>query len=429
MASFVMMTLGSHAIAQETKTMTLEECRDLALKNNEEYLTSYNNYEKAKLDKSIAVKAYLPQVSGSVTGIMMSDMDMLGMTLQMRGAYMAGISLVQPIFAGGKITASNRLAEIGTEASELDYEKTRMQIIADVDNAYWTLVSVRSKVTMIEEFKAQIDSLMGQVTNMVDAQMATSNDLLRIKTNKSDIDYQLEKARNGAYLCALSLASTIGASLDTLILPVDNLSAPNMPQVPENKVEERIEYKMLQCQVDAKAEQIKVVRADYLPTVGLSGGYTYYGGIKTKGVTELADGSFYPYTQEMKDGILMAMVSVSIPILDWGSNKKKIDKAKIDLDNAELELQKNARLLTIENKQASQNLTSSYMLVKTATDGKMQADENLRVMSNKYETQMCSLTDLLQARTQWQQAASNEIEALTQYKINETEFKRISGEL
>jgi len=92
-------------------------------------------------------------------------------------------------------------------------------------------------------------------------------------------------------------------------------------------------------------------------------------------------------------------------------------------------LQKNTRLLGIEARQAVQNLTSGYQMIETSRLGREQADKNLANMQLKYDNEMCTLTDLLDAQSQWQQARSNEIEALTQYKIYQTEYLRVTGRL
>ena len=85
--------------------------------------------------------------------------------------------------------------------------------------------------------------------------------------------------------------------------------------------------------------------------------------------------------------------------------------------------------MSIEARQAVQNLTDGYTMVETAELGRKEAIENLRVMQERYDVSMCTLTDLLDAQTQWQQAESNFIEAQTQYKIYETEYKRTTGRL
>lgn len=46
-----------------------------------------------------------------VTGAyLLPDMDMLGMELRIRGTYMAGVNLTQPIYTGGRISTGHRLA-------------------------------------------------------------------------------------------------------------------------------------------------------------------------------------------------------------------------------------------------------------------------------------------------------------------------------
>ena len=148
-----------------------------------------------------------------------------------------------------------------------------------------------------------------------------------------------------------------------------------------------------------------------------------------RGTTMQPDGTPYQFEQKFSDDIPMAMLSVSIPIFHWGSEFKKAKKARLDVTAAQLDLQKNRRLLSIEVRQAVQNVTSGYQMVQTAQTGQQQADENLRVMQLKYDCSMATLTDLLDAQAQWQQAHSNHIEAQAQYKIYQTEYLRATGRL
>lgn len=97
------------------------------------------------------------------------------------------------------------------------------------------------------------------------------------------------------------------------------------------------------------------------------------------------------------------------------------------MTNAQLDLQQNRRLLSIELRRAIQNVHDSYNMIQTATTGMELAEENLRVMRKRYQTDMCSLTDLLDAQTQWQEAYSDRIEAQTQYKIYESEYLKAAG--
>lgn len=417
------------AKAQKPLELSLQKCREMALTHNEDLQRADNAFRQAELDKKIAFSAYLPKFDATATGTYLTDMDMMGMELQMRGMYMAGISLVQPLYAGGKIIAGNKLAKIGREVAEENRRKTRMQVIADADNAYWTYISVGRKVRMLDSYRAQMDTVFRQVEVALSAGMGVENDLLRIKTKRSEIHYQYQKAKNGLNLCRLALCNVLGQSLDTEFVPLDTAIVVSAPREMDENIAARPELALLEKQVEAGEQQVKVARGDVLPQIGLSAGYLYYGNVKLKGVNYDAGGNAIPFTQKFDDGLGLVMASVSFPLFHWGEGLKKVKKAKLDLENARLDLQKNRRLLSIEARQAIQNVTDGYRMVETAELASRQADENLRVMQNRYRNAMCTLTDLLDAQSQWQQAQSNLIEAQTQYKIYETEYLKAVGRL
>ena len=193
-------------------------------------------------------------------------------------------------------------------------------------------------------------------------------------------------------------------------------------------IQARPELALMQAQVDAGHQNIKRARADFLPTVGLSLGYTYFGNVKIDGEMGIGPLSL-PISQEFKQGIGVALLSVKIPVFHWGEGSKKIKKAKLELNNAELDLAKNTRMMDVELQQAVNNLNDSYLLIETAKDGLKQAEENLRVARHQYEADMLPLSDLLDAQSQWQSAASNLIEAQTQYMIYHTRYLRVTGRL
>ena len=417
-------------VAQEPLALSCAECRKLALEHNEDLQHADNELRKAELDKAIAFAGYLPKFDASVTGAYMApDLDMMGMELQMRGMYMAGITLMQPLYTGGKIRAGNKMARMGVEAAQESLRKVRMQVIADADNAYWNYIAVLWKVRMLDAYKQQMDSIFAQVERSLSAGMATENDLLRITAKKSEIHYQWQKATNGANLCRLALCNVLGYPLGTEILPTDTVIAFSAPEQLDESIAARPELALLQKQVTIAEQQVKDARSGLLPQIGLSAGYVYYGNVKLNGTASDGQGGYIPFTQDFDDGLALVMASVSVPIFHWGEGLKKVKKAKLDLQGARLDLEKNTRLLRIEARQAVQNLTDGYNLVETARLGYAQADRNRQTMNGRYLAGLCTLTDLLDAQSQWQQAESNLIEAQTQYKIYETEYLRVTGRL
>ena len=441
-SSLVLYVAISSQLLAQPLSLSLQDCRRMALENNEKIKTADNAVEKAKLDRQIAFAQYLPKVDGSFTMLHMQNQDLLevgdvlGVSLQTRGTFLAGINITQPIYVGGKVTAANRLAEIGQTVSEEQRRKIRMQIIADVDNAYYTLVSVRSKVQMLEAYARQMQGLYDQVQLAVDVQMATENDLLRVSTKQNEVSYQLQKARNGEQLCGLALANIIGSDFEQTIIPTDTVFSSPLSlgegqgvRLLSEDFSSRPDLLLLQQQVKASEVMVKKERSNYLPTVALVGSYSYHDNLKLKGELNLPTGTQLDYNHTFRGGSPYALLSLKLPIFHWGAELKKVKKAKLNLDDSRLQLEQLERSMSVEVRKAVQNVTDAQRMVETATVGRQQADENLRVMRQKYDNQLCTMTDLLDAQSQWQQARSNLIEAQTQLKIYETEYLRVTGRL
>lgn len=423
--------MGVHELrAQQPMKLSMEQCRDMALTTSEELKQADNSLRQAELDDKIAATARLPKIEGSATGAyVLPDIEMTGMELAMRGTYMAGLTLTQPIYTGGKISAGRQMARLGRQIADQQLRMTRMDVLVDADNAYWSYIAVRRKVRMLESYSTQMDTIYKQTSSAVAAGMAIENDLLRIEAKRTEIEYQLQRARNGADLCRMALCNVIGAPLDTAIEPTDTTFNIESPTAMSLDIARRPEVGLLEKQIDVNMQRIRDARSEMLPTVGLSAGYSYYGNIKLKGFADMGNGTTVPYTQEFRDGIGIAMLAVKIPIFHWGESRKKLHKARYELDNSQLELQRNMRLMSIEALQAVQNVEDGYRMIHTAESGLRQAEENLRVMRNRYAAAMSPLTDLLDAQSQWQQAQSNLIEAQTQYMIYRTDYLRATGQL
>ena len=415
--------------------LTLRECRQQAVANNESLQKADIAARQAELDKRVAFASYLPQLDGSAIALFLKDTDLLSdVELQMRGTYLAELSLTQPIFAGGRILYSNKLAKVGQEVAQLQKAKTEQEIIASADAAYYTLVAVRQKVRMLEAYSRQMEGLYDQVKTSVDAELATRNDLLRVSAKQSEVEYQLRKARNGAEICRLALCNAMGTDFDTAYVPVDTVftegSMRDYSLVPDVDISARPEVALMEQNVKAYEYKAKIQRGNLLPTVGISLSYGHFDRLKVKGqLTALNGNVAIPVSYTINGTNPMGILSISIPIWHWGTESNKLRRARYDIETARLDQQQNTRLLTIEARNAAQNLSDSQNMLETAIIGQEQADENLRIMRLRFEASLSSLTDLLDAQSQWAQAHSNLIEAQTQLRMNESEYLRTIGKL
>jgi len=429
----IFLWLGINTVQTQIR-LSIEDCRRMALENSDDMRISSIQVDRAVSEQQVAKTSYFPKISGSATYAyvfenidmgMEMDLSAMGgtgivpipMEMSMKGMYMAGITLQQPIYAGGKIVNGNKMARTGVAMSEENKRLTRINTLVEVEQAYWMYVSVAEKVKLLMQYTVLLDSLYQQVYNFYELEMATAQDLHKIRTRRSNITYELQRAESGRELTHMSLCHLIGLELETQIIATDTLIlTQNYNNQLSHDIVNRPEYRMLQMQVELKDLEIKITRADFLPTVGVSAGYQYVGGVKIAGSS-----------LDMK--IPMVMASISIPIFSFGEGRKKIRSARLAHEIGTVELNKNRSLMDIEAQQAKSAYESALLLIHTAEDGLKESEHNLSLTQNSYKMGMATILDVMEAQTQWQEAHSNDIEAHTNYKIREIEYLKAIGGL
>ena len=419
------------SINADALDLSLEDCRKMALQSDELIRVAQNRVTQSILDKKIATTAYLPKIDGSASALYLTPNSTMGdaMELQMRGVYLAGFSLVQPIYAGGKIYTANKLARLGKDVAREQLEATSMDVIANAEKSYWMYVAIRAKIEMLDAYIMQLDSILSYSRSAYELGLTTHLSVSRVETKMSELQYNLQQAKSGEELCRLSLCRIIGIDDSEPIVPLEKLDMMSDSKLAFSGIDSRPELHLSMMNVEAKKHEISMVRSDFLPTIGLQLGWNAFGNMKMKNYMMLDDGTIYPYTQSISYKGFVGAISLSVPIFHWGEGYKKVKRAKIELENAELEFEQNKKLMTLQAKQAYSNYADGFMLIESAEKAFAESEMNLKTMKEQYEAGLMTLTDLLEAQSQWQASYSNLIEAKTQSKINEIEYLRSVGEL
>lgn len=426
--------------AQDTLFLNLEQCCQRALECSQDLQRSNNVKQQAELTRKSMFTNFFPQVEGSATVMYIKDQQLLdgqmgSLDMLMRGAYMCGFTLQQPLFAGGKIVNGHRLTKVGVEVSKEQQRQQRAQTLADVESAYWTYVAVLSKERLLEEYCRNLDTLLSQVEVSVTAGMATDYDLLQVSSARRNLAYQRLRTEGGITLCRLSLSRLVGISSDDTILLPDPHIPTAQPTLLSSDFSSRPELRLLQLAVDAADLQVKMKRADFLPTLGIGIGYNWVGNIALKGGLTLSQLGAIPINPPVEIPIdktfdihtPMLAISLSVPITKWWQGSYEIRKAKLEAQNSRLEQEKNRDLLRLEVQQAIQNVTAAYALIEASQKSLAAAEEQLRVAQNRYNVNMLPLSDLLDAQAKRKQAESDCIEARTQYFIYLADYRRVTS--
>ena len=196
-----------------------------------------------------------------------------------RNIFAASVTLRQPVYMGGAITAANRMADINEELVAHEQEGMTQATLKNIDDIYWTVISLKQKQQLAISYRNLVQKLDDDVHKMINEGVATRATGLQVDVKVNEADMQLTQVDNGLVLAKMLLCQLCGLPLDSEITLADEgkdvlpYSADAEDIGNEAALENRSELKMLENTIELSKQTTKLVRAAYLPQVALTGGY------------------------------------------------------------------------------------------------------------------------------------------------------------
>ena len=325
---------------------------------------------------------------------------------------------MEPLYAGGQITAGNKLAKVQEEVMYLQRALTEKDVLQKVTENYWQIATIKYNLQTIEAAEKQIDAVLKQVQDYVNAGVTTRNAVLQVKLRKQELASNKLKLENGQHVLLLLLAQQIGMANQNIDIDSNAITEVQLPAMADSQTAAaaREELQLAGKGVEAQQLQIKMERGKNLPTlaVGVMGYHTGFGGLSDTAK------SYMKTTQTNALGL----ATLSIPISNWWGGSKAIKRQKIKLQQAQNTYQDAQEQLRIDIESAWSNLTEAYKQIDIAKASVEEAEENLRMSSDQYKMGTETITNLLDAETLNRQAQDQLSSALATYQIRLADYQR-----
>lgn len=405
--------------AEAQQLLTLEECSRLALENNAKMKNARLDVKGSEESRKEAFTKYFPTISAT-GGAFASDNGMAEMVLMpgmemtlAKNGLMGGVTALQPIFAGGQIWNSNKLAALAVEVSRYQMKQSENEVALTVEQYYWQQVSLQEKRKTISIIESLIDNLYKDVEVAVKAGVANRNELLQVQLKKNSIASDRLKIENNLRLSKMVLAQYIGLPEDDFTIQTalqEALPSPETYRVdPLTALRSTVEYQLLDKNIEANRLQYKLKVGQHMPSVGVGAGYMYHNILDT-------DHSFG-----------MVFASVSIPLTGWWGGSHAIKKQKLQLKAAEYTRQNSNEQLLIRMQKLWNELEESYKQVNLSEESIRTAEENVRLSTDYYHAGTETLSDLLDAQSLLQQSRDQYTEDYTNYLVRRTQYLQATG--
>jgi len=406
--------------AKAQRILTLDEARTLAVSRNNNLKAAEQKIEAAKAQKAVADAMDKPSLNASVSGWYFGDP--LNKLLPEYGVSPT-LTASAPIYAGGKIRLGREAAAKGLEITGQQKTLTTAEILLNTDIAYWQVISAREKIKLAEQYKKQLDALFLELNKAYTAGLTYKNDVLRVKVQQNANELNLTRAKDAWTLARLNIAQITGLGDSTDFEIADTVLGP-FPKGADVRQEgniyaDRPEVKILQKTMEAEQIKEKMLKADFLPTVSLSG--TGLAGLGKKGINlgNPTSNSFSSY---------FGLVQVSIPLFDWGQRKNKVRQQQHVILEQQYQLKEVKEKITLEVQQSYLDLNESAKRIELADASLEQANENLRLSNDRLKAGTITGKDALEAQSIWQQAYNDIIDAKVSYRINEARLHKALGQ-
>lgn len=360
------------------------------------------------------LQGVIGEMAGSMIGNMLGGMGPIGINYKLGPAIMAGVSLEQPLFMGGKIRHATAVASKSVEMAEQNERLTQANVIEQTDQAYALVILAKEMHKVAVKYNEVLVKLMNNVTKAKEQGMNTGNDVLKVQVKLNESELKMQQAQNAIVLAKMNLCHMVGMDLET---PIEVTEGYPDVSVREGSIESRPEAAVLSKKVEIAEEKSKIERAALLPEVGAMVSFSYLNAL------EINDDKFF------NDADLFALLSIKIPIFNCGKSTNKVRAAKSSIVMTQLERQNLMEKMALEQQRARNGLVEAEKELVVAAKSLDQAADNMRSSKSLFDNGYETVSDYMESQLLWQQAMAAKVNAEYQLYLAKITLNRTSGTL
>lgn len=388
-----------------------------------------NRYVHSQLDQlPVGGTAVGDWVAGVLSGMPLAgalngvgDEVVRSLETDTRNVVAGAVTVTQPIYMGGKLRALYRTASLMAQLGGVEMDKKREETLIAVDEAYWQVVSVQHKKELAEQYAALLDTLNSNVEKMVEAEVATKGDLTKVRVKLNEAQMNLTKATNGLALAKMLLAQRCGMPLDTVFEVRSGRSGSSISSISS------ISSHNLDSVYERRAEMRMLRISDSVAQQGVRMARAgLLPNIAATGGYLMTSPNVFNGFENALSGTLMAGVVVNIPILHPGAIYS-LKAAKHRKREVELQMSEAQEMIALQVNKLTYEHELAHKKLAQATSNLANAEENLKLADESFKAGMASSSDLMAAQTVWLQAKGEVLDAEIEIEMSRLYLNQALG--
>jgi outer membrane protein len=330
----------------------------------------------------------------------------------------AKLQVSQLIFSGQYIVGI-QTAKLAQKISEQTLEFNELNIKESVISSYYLVLITEESLGILKQNLENLEETYQQTQNMFNAGMAEQTDVDQIRVTVNQLSNSVNALNRNLQLNYNMLRFQLGVDSNVELDLTDNLESLFTRMQAETAlalpfaIENNVTYQISKTQEEINEKLLSLEQWNYAPTI--NGFYNYNAKILTSGF-------------DMNPNNLVGL-NMSVPIFSSGMRKARVDRARIDYNIAQTNLDIMQDQLTLQEKQYRYNLQSSLENYYTQQENVEVAQRVYDSYRRKFEQGMITSLDLTQANGNYLDAESNFLTAMMEVMNARLQLDKLMNKL
>jgi outer membrane protein TolC len=406
--------------------LSLDDCLKLTLTNNKTLLKTLEEREAARGGELGSYSAILPTaaISGGYQRIDEKSSFTFGgqtMTMGALDNYSAALTVTQPIFAGGAISARINAGRLGALMADQAVRTAVQETVYAAQRGYYTVLLDQHLYAISEDAVKSAKAHLDDVNQKHNVGVASNYDILRAEVELSNFTAQFIQRRNAINISRANLLKIMGVSQDSAFVLGDELVYSSFSITMEQAVaaayRNRPDLFGRELDIKQQKELLTIARSTYYPMVS-----AYYKDYWTN------PNSHNPMRVEWDNGWNYGLTA-SLPLFDGFAREGGVISQKARLKQSQIELVDTEETALFELTKATLSIEDAAEFVDSQKLNLSRAEEGLRLVETGYREGTNTQIEVVDAQTALTTAKANYYQAIYSHLVAKLDLNKAMGTL
>ncbi|MFN4763463.1 TolC family protein [Gillisia sp. Q332] len=412
--------------AQEIKPISRQDAIQMVKENNRDIKISQQEFLESRGDFRQTNSIFLPNLAVSHSGITTTNPLMAFGSKLNQGIvtqndfnpemlnnpdritnFATKIEVEQPLINLDGIY-QRKAAKRKMDATALKTERTIDYMVLEVEKSYMQLQLAYQAVAVLENSKKAALANKKLADDSFKQGYLQRSDVLAVEIRVSEVNNQLQYAKSNVVNASDYLAYLVNEPVNTIFQPTDSLEISLLtPDELETVPLERADIRAMKLATEAYGEILQADKMSFLPNLNAFGSYELYD-------DEIFAGSASGY---------LAGIQLKWDVFEGYKRFGKLQKSQATYEKAKLQYDSYVSQSKMEKNRASRAVKDAENNLSLTRLALEQAEESLRIRTNRFQQGLEKTSDLLTAEAQLSQKQLEYAQTIFEYNFAQAQLQ------